>query len=247
MKKVFWILIIILIVISGICLNRAYAYIYNTISKSHLLSPDDIYTYKIDSMKKNSNSIYVALGDSLTAGVGVENYKNSFPYILSKKMSSNGNVILKNRSVSGFKTEDLKKELLPLAIDDNPDIITLFIGVNDVHGRVSKENFKKNYEDIIKSLKDNTYAEIHIINLPFIGSNRLILPPYNMYFDSRTQDFNKIIKELAQNYNLNYIDIYSDTKKEFKKSNDYYSKDLFHPSDKGYSLWANIIYDNLNK
>jgi lysophospholipase L1-like esterase len=52
---------------------------------------------------------------------------------------------------------------------------------------------------------------------------------------------------LAQKNNVSYIDLYSPTLKEFKKSDSYYSTDLFHPSAKGYAFWANIIYDNFNQ
>ena len=89
-----------------------------------------------------------------------------------------------------------------------------------------------------------TKAKIYIINIPFIGSNSLILPPYNYYFNFRTIEFNKIIEDLAQKNNISYIDLYSPTIKEFNKSDSYYSADLFHPSAKGYAFWAKIIYDD---
>ncbi|MFA6190298.1 MAG: SGNH/GDSL hydrolase family protein [Candidatus Staskawiczbacteria bacterium] len=247
MKKIYLIIILIIIVVLGIYINRSYAYIYNKTSQDNLLSPDKSQTYIIESMKNDKDLIYVAVGDSLTAGVGVDNYKESYPYLLSEKMSGEGNIILKNRSIPGFTTGNLKNELLSLAILDKPNIVTLLIGVNDIHNQISKKDFEENYDEILKELTTKTTAKIYLINIPYIGSSKLILPPYNLYFDFETKQFNKIIENLAQKYNLTYINLYSASKTEFEKSDSYYAKDLFHPSAKGYAMWANIIFANIYK
>jgi lysophospholipase L1-like esterase len=247
MKKIYWLVILLIIIVFGAYMNLSYAHIFNKIGKENLKSPDVNYTYLINNGKNNDKSlVYVALGDSLTAGVGVDDYKQSYPYLIAKKLAVKNNIILKDRSAPGFKTEDLKNILLPLTISDKPDIVTLFIGINDIRGNISRENFKKNYEQILESLLKNTSAKIYVINIPFIESGNSILPPYNYYFDFKTKEFNKIIKDLAVKNNVQYIDLYSPTSKEFRKSDSYYSTDLFHPSAKGYSFWADIIYDNFN-
>jgi lysophospholipase L1-like esterase len=247
MKKVTLFIILLILATFSVYLNRSYAYIYDEIGNGNLKAPAKNQTNMIGENINNQDLTYVALGDSLTAGAGTESYKESYPYILSEKLSGKNNVILKNRSELGYKSIDVKNVFLPLAVKDNPAIVTLFVGVNDVHNNISKEEFAKNYEDILKSLATETKAKIYAINLPFIGASNLILPPYNLYFDFKTKELNEVIKNLSQKYNTVYIDLYSPTKEKFAKSNSYYSKDLFHPSAKGYALWANIIYANFNQ
>jgi len=225
----------------------SYSRIYNEVSKEDLKSPNNNQTYLIGNNNYNKDLVYVSLGDSLTAGVGVDSYKQSYPYLIAEKLSVKNNIILENRSVPGFKSSDIKNMLLPIAISDKPDIITLLVGINDIREDVSKKDFEKNYEQILESLTQTTKAKIYIINIPFIGSGSLILPPYNYYFNFKTKEFNEIIKDLAQKNNVSYIDLYSLTTKEFEKSDSYYSVDLFHPSAKGYAFLANVIYDNFNK
>jgi len=241
MKKSYLLIIIaIIILIVGIYLNRAYGHIFDNIK---LASSDAERTYILGSSKDAIT--YVAIGDSLTAGVGVNDYKDSYPYLVAQKLSQNNKkVILKDASYPGYKTEDVKDKLLDEAIADKPDIITLLIGVNDVRSSVSKETFENNYKYIVDRLTTKTNAKIYLINIPMIGAN--ILPPYDGYFDSETKNFNAAIKGLAESYGLGYIDIYTPTKKEFNKSTDYYSSDLFHPSAKGYAYWTQIIYDYIN-
>jgi lysophospholipase L1-like esterase len=198
-------------------------------------------------MNSENNLIYVALGDSLTAGVGANYDRESYPYLIAQKLGFETEVILSNFSLPGLKTRDLKNEFLALAIAAKPDLVTVLIGVNDIHGNISLVEFKKNYEEILSGLKKQTSAKIYVINIPLIGADTLILPPYNLYFDWQTKKFNQTIKDLAQIYQVKYIDLYTPTVGGFKKAGVHYSPDLFHPSAVGYASWAKIIYDNFNQ
>lgn len=224
--------------------------IYYRIQQAGLVLPDTKHIYIIGNNMTNSTSlVYAALGDSLTSGVGAEKYQESYPYLVAQKLSQrkNSQIDLKTFSYPGARTNDLIRDLLDPAIATKPDIVTLLIGTNDVHGNVGLESFGKNYEYILERLTKEAHAKIYIINLPNIGADELMLPPYNYYFKKRTQAYNKIIKSLAEKYNLHYIDLNEPTLADSKKNDGYYSRDLFHPSAKGYNIWAQIIYDNLNK
>lgn len=194
------------------------------------------------------NLFYAAMGDSLTAGVGVDKYEESYPYVLAGLMAGDsGKITLEDFSRPGGKTVDLINNYLEEVISEKPDIITLLIGVNDIHGRVSAEDFKKNYDYILSELTKKTNAEIYAISIPAIGSDTLILPPFNYYYDYEARRFNKIIESLAKTYNLKYIDLYSPTARMLRKDGPYYSVDSFHPSASGYKFWAEIIYDDINR
>ncbi len=249
MKKFYIIIILsVAIIMSGIYLQLSYSRIYNKVSQENLKSPYINQKYSFGNGSANDKAlVYVSLGDSLTAGVGVDNYEKSYPYLLAEKLDSKNNIIFKNRSIPGFTSKEVKDILLSSVLLDKPDIVTLLVGINDIRNSISKEEFKENYGQIIKTLKQKTTAKIYAINIPFIGSDKLILPPYSYYFDFKTNEFNKIIEELAQENDVQYIDLYSPTIKEFNTSDSYYSTDLFHPSAKGYETWANIIYADFNK
>lgn len=252
MKKIL-IFAIILIIAAGIYLNRAYAHIYWTLGAAKLDLIDNQAQYFINSANQandmeTANIVYSALGDSLTAGAGAGDYKLALPYLLAEKMAGGEKtVILNNHSVPGIETSDIITDHLEATLSDNPDVITVLIGVNDIHNKVSVDKFRQNYEAILSRLKQGTKAEIYVINLPFIGADSLMLPPYQRLFDAKTLEFNEIIKELAAKYSIKYIDLYTPTVELFKRSGDHYSKDLFHPSAKGYQIWADLIYADINK
>lgn len=238
---------LVFIVITIIYFNRAYAYIYNHIDHESLKSPVRGSYYLVSNNKMASTSLtYVALGDSLTAGVGVDKLEEAYPYLLAKYFAgSDYKINVKSRAVPGAKTHDLVSGLLPLAINDNPDIVTILIGVNDIHGEISKSEFRKNYDEILSRLAKETKAKIYVVNIPYIGADNLLLPPYNYFFDSKTKDYNKIVLELSEKYGLKYIDLYTKTESLFKKAGSHYAADFFHPSAEGYKIWSDLIYADI--
>ena len=245
-KRAAWLgaLILALAIIIVLYFNRSYAYIYNHIDKIGLQNPDRSHSHLVVNNEMASSSLtYVALGDSLTAGVGVDTYEQSYPHLLAEYFAGNDyQVTIKSRAIPGAKTKDLLNGLIPAAIRDNPDIITLLIGVNDVHSQISLKDFRTNYENILERLTKETKAKIYIINIPYIGANNLVLPPYNYLFDRRTKQYNKVIEELATKYNIKYIDLYTQTEDLFKENGSHYAADFFHPSAQGYKIWADLIY-----
>ena len=247
-RKYLLVSLLVVAAVLGVYLNRSYAYIYDKMGGTNMKLPDKSEEYFIGNNAKDGKSlVYVALGDSLTAGAGVDNYEKSYPYLIAEKLSEKNNIILKSRAVPGFKSGDVKDALLSSAVSDDPDIVTLLVGVNDIHNQISKDDFRENYDQILKVLTQETKAKIYAISIPFVGSGSLILPPHNYYLDLETREFNEIIKDLAEKNNVPYVDLYSPTAEEFKRSDSYYSIDLFHPSAKGYDFWAKIIYASLDR
>lgn len=233
---------------AGIYLCCANYYIYYRIGHSALGPSDKQYTYMMkDRSAQGAPLTYAALGDSLTAGTGTDRYEDSYPCVVAQKMAQKNEVQLKDFSMPGARSEYLKDSLLPQAIAAGPDIVTVLIGTNDIHGRVGKAQFERNYRDIIEALRAQTSAKIYLISVPFIGSDELFLPPFDYYFHRETIEYNEVIARLASEYGVGYIDIATPTEQVFAKAGPHYAADSFHPSAIGYKLWAQIIYDHINQ
>ncbi|HZJ40787.1 MAG TPA: SGNH/GDSL hydrolase family protein [Candidatus Saccharimonadales bacterium] len=191
--------------------------------------------------------VYVALGDSLTAGIGVADYEQSYPYLIAQKIAGKDTKVTHlNFSYPGYKTDDLIRDMLPEAIASQPDIVTILIGVNDVHDNNNRQRFRQNYEVILQQLSTKTNAKINVISIPFIGSKHSLWPVYRAYYYSKSLIFNDIIRELADKYQVNYIDLTNFTQ-QYSLKPGYYAVDGFHLSDLGYQYWSQIIYDHLSK
>lgn len=245
-KRIIYFPILILAALA-LYLYTANAFIYYRIGQGNLIAPAHHISYSINDQATGAKIKYIALGDSLTFGVGAKKYEEIYPYLLAQKMSANGeNIILENFSVPGAKTKDLIDVFLTPAINAEPDVITVLIGVNDIHNHIGLSQFQKNYQYILERLTNETKAKIYLINIPLIGSDTVILPPLDYYFSTQTDNYNKVIKDLAAKYQVSYIDLNSPTKNLLKRDGAHYSVDSFHPSALGYKLWAQIIYDSFN-
>ncbi|NTU98900.1 hypothetical protein HGA64_02750 [Candidatus Falkowbacteria bacterium] len=237
------------VAVAVVYLFFAHWQIYRRITISHLKPSDNRHIYVFnDSATSSSGIVYAAIGDSLTSGVGVAAYEQSYPYLVAGKMAGSSiKVTHLNFSYPGARTSHVVNDLVGKAIEAKPDVVTLLIGTNDVHGNVSEATFIQNYEALIKRLKTQTSAKINVVSIPFIGPDSLLWPPYRFYYDYKIIRFNKDIKELAAKYKINYIDLTTPTEQYADHTGPYYAADDFHPSETGYEVWSQIIFNHLDK
>ena len=233
--------------IFALYLYFAYSYFYYFIGRTKLSNPSTENPKHLYNTNGEIKSVkYMSLGDSLSAGVGSLDGKNTFTYQFAKNLSNKyQKVEFYNVAWPGNTTTEVIKNQLPQAIAEDPNYITLLIGTNDVHNRMSEEEFKKNYGLILQELLSQTNAQIVVINIPYLGSDKIVLPPYNWILDMKIKTFNKIISDQVDIWNVSkrikFVDLYKETGGSEAQNKDYYSPDLYHPSDKGYLIWAQII------
>lgn len=244
-------IIAILIVVFGLLLIYlliSYNSIYYRIGHSgiSLLKVENMYNF--NEQLESAPIKISALGDSLTYGQGADNFSESYPYLLAKNIAGEKQAVnLLPLAFPGDMTSDLIKNYLNQAVNFQPDIATVLIGVNDMHNRVPLAEFKENYQKIINTLKINPQTKIYLISLPFIGDDVLMLPPYQKYFLEETKKYNEVVKALAKENQVEYIDITTETAELFKKSGKHYSADHFHPSALGYKIFEQLIYAGINQ
>jgi len=237
MKKI---LTLILLFVTGY-LIFVYARFYFVVGMKDLQAPT-LTRYVINEKSSTGSVKYLALGDSLSAGVGASNYQRTFIYLQAKELAKkNGRVTVVNLGLPGATTKDLIKSQIPQVAIEKPDYITLLIGTNDVHNRVSEKQFSSNFKVILDSIMSNSSAQITVINIPYLGSSQAILPPYDSILNYQTKKFNDIIATLVSEHNLKLVDLYRGTLDDSHKNPDYYSPDLFHPGDVGHQLWSQLL------
>lgn len=243
---------LILVLILGYLLV-IYVGFYHFIGYKSLKSPYIKNSFILDSRKEfsiteNPLSLkYVALGDSLTAGVGSDTVVDTYVYRFAQKLAQkHSEVEVSNFGIPGARTDEVITMQLQKAIEAKPNVITLLIGVNDIHNKKSTVNFKTNYEFIVDTLLASTDAKINLLTIPYIGSRYLVLPPFSQYMEFRTKKFNSVIYEVAlrDTGRIKVFDLYSTTLKHAKNDDKYYSSDLYHPSGYGYNLWGQFLNDD---
>jgi len=187
---------------------------------------------------------YIALGDSTGAGVGAREggyVARLFKHIVARRPASE----LTNLCVSGATTADVLRGQLEAGLRENPNLVTLGIGINDIGHGVSLEEFSKNYEELLSTLKNKTTAQIVVTNIPDISSAPRIPQIVRDEYQQLIGQFNRKLEEIAARHGVTVFDVYTITHEELPGHPEFFSSDGFHPSDQGYELWAEKMWPTL--
>lgn len=197
---------------------------------------------KISDTAMNTGPIvYVALGDSTGSGVGAREggyVARLFKRIAERRPESK----LSNLCVSGATTADVMRGQLERGVAMNPDLVTVGIGINDIGHGLTLEQFSKNYEQILSTLKEKTRAQIVVTNIPDVSSAPRIPNAMRSEYQRRIVQFSQRLEEIANRHGVTIFDIHTITKDELPSHPEYFSGDGFHPSDEGYELWATEMW-----
>jgi acyl-CoA thioesterase I len=195
---------------------------------------------------KAGSITYTALGDSTGAGVGA--IDGGYVVRLFKRLrQERPESTLVNLCVSGATSADVLHSQLSRAIDTNPQLVTIGVGINDIGHGITLDEFNKNFDEILSRLKNETSAVIVVSNLPDISTSRRV--PLTMRPQSQQTiiRFNNEIQKLATKHGVIVSDVFTATRDELPKHPEYFSSDGFHPSDKGYELWAEQVWATIAK
>lgn len=185
--------------------------------------------------------VYVAFGDSTGAGVGAREggyVARLFNRLLQRRPGSK----LTNVCVSGATTEDLVRDQLQRGVGMNPDLITVGIGINDIGHGLTIDQFAKNYEEILSTLREKTHAQIVVTNIPDISSAPRIPVFMRSQYQQQISKYNERLEEIANGHGVAVFDMFTISKDQLPSHPEYFSADGFHPSDQGYEMWATQMW-----
>lgn len=97
----------------------------------------------------------IAFGDSLVEGVGAPP-GSDFPSVLSRRLG----VPILNRGISGDTSETALLRLSRDVLEEDPKIVIVLIGGNDVLRRIPPEETVRNVREIIRSIHEHGAAVI---------------------------------------------------------------------------------------
>lgn len=188
--------------------------------------------------------VYVALGDSTGSGVGARN-GGYVARLFSRIQESRPSSELENLCVSGATTDDLLRGQLQPGIQKSPDLVTVGIGINDIGHGLSIEQFAKNYDEILSTLKEQIEGAIVVTNIPDVSSAPRIPAALRAEYQRQIELFNARLEEIARRHEVTIFDIFTVTRRELPSHPEYFSSDGFHPSDAGYELWAEQMWPTI--
>ena len=131
---------------------------------------------------------------------------------------------------------------------ESPDIIIIYLGINDVVNGVASSKFEEQYRKMINTMKSNhPNSQLVVCNLAYEtytdGSN-----PSGYNRPGLREEFNGIIEKIAKENSIPLVDLDKVITKETEKVNNwYYLGDNIHPSDKGMQVIAEAVIEKINE
>lgn len=181
----------------------------------------------------------VALGDSLTAGFGVD-LSESYPALLEKKLQENGyQYTVVNAGVSG-ETSSGTLARVEWILSQNPEIVIVETGANDGLRGVAVNLLEENLRGIVEILHERNVAVL-------LAGMKMV---WNLGPDYVSQ-FNKVYPTIADERDVELMPFFLEG---VAMKSDLNSDDGLHPNSAGYMVIVENIYpyvvkviDSVNK
>jgi acyl-CoA thioesterase-1 len=191
--------------------------------------------------------IYVAIGASDAFGIGTDDpRKQAWPVALARTLGDSFRLI--NLSIPGATVDLATRVELPVALDTQPAVVTVWLAVNDFDAGVTLDTYRGQLRALLHALVAATHALVYVANLP-----DLTLLPYFAHRDpgalqSAVSAWNAAIAAVCADEGAVLVDLYA-TWTELAMHPEYISVDGFHPSALGAArlaaLFAAAIVPNI--
>lgn len=171
--------------------------------------------------------VIVALGDSLTAGLGV-GLEKSYPALLQEKLEGAGYAFrVVNAGVSG-ETSSGTLSRLDWILSQGPEVVILEIGANDGLRGIDTTLVENNIGKIIQRLQENGIVTV-------LAGMKMVRNLGDTYSDK----FDAIFPRLADKYDVIFMPFFL---KDIASESALNQGDGIHPNEQGYRIITENIY-----
>jgi acyl-CoA thioesterase I len=181
---------------------------------------------------------YVAIGASDAAGFGATPRDNGYVFLIQQDLERRGyDVGLLNLGIPGAETDEMQNLELPIAIEQEPELVTVFAGPNDIVSGISEADFRNDIGEILSSLTSRTAAAVFVATIPDLTQlPRFRSEPNENVTSTRVASFNNIIREEAARAGAHVVELSRQSVDAVEVSDD-----GFHPNDRGHETIANAF------
>ena len=181
---------------------------------------------------------YVAIGASDAVGVGANNPETE-GWVPRFGAHLGPNVRIVNLGVSGSTLAQALQEQLGPAVDAQPDVVTVWLAVNDLNAGVPLDSYAAELDTLLGQL-ESTNARVLVGNVPDlarVAAYRGIDPEA---LGAEVARWNAAISETSLRHGATLVDLYSQWQ-DLAVHPEYVAADGFHPSSDGYQALAEVF------
>ncbi|WP_313191555.1 arylesterase [Sphingobacterium sp.] len=196
-------------------------------------SPSSSDSTTLDTTKIESSKRILFFGNSLTAGLGLDDQSEAFPALIQNKIDSlNLGYTCINAGLSG-ETSAGGKDRVDWLLKDKIDVFVLELGANDGLRGISPDATYQNLNEIVDKVK-KAYPDCKLV---LAG---MMVPPSmgDQYF----KDFAAIFPKLAKEQNMTLVPFLLDKVAGIQTLN---QGDGVHPTKEGQQILAENVWTHL--
>ncbi|MBI2983397.1 MAG: hypothetical protein HYY42_04365 [Chloroflexi bacterium] len=189
---------------------------------------------------------YVAIGASDTVGVGsLDPANGSWPSRLAALMSRDRTY--RNLGVSGSLAAQAQRDQLPVAVREQPTIVTVWLAVNDLDAQIPPGVYGTSLGAIVDTLVQGTSARIFVGNVPDLRAVPVYAALDPRVLLALVQSYNAQVTAAAAKHAGRVVVVDLFTGSAELMTNVTVAADGFHPSDEGHVLIAQRFADAMRK
>lgn len=177
-----------------------------------------------EAARQGEEPLWVALGDSLSQGIGASTWETGWLPTAARDLAALGRPYrVVNLSTSGATTHDvLHRQLLLLqGLDQEPALVTLLVGANDILSRKRRPGLVDRWAAILAQLPDR--AVVALMPQPVPLAWRV----------------NELIAAEAREAHVHPVNV----RPAARPWRGHRAADLFHPNDRGYRRIADVFLE----
>ena len=187
-----------------------------------------------------SAPVYVAIGASDSVGTGARNPPaEGWVSVLHSRMPAGTRLV--NLGIGGLQMSQALDQVLPVAVDVDPSVVSVWLGVNDFAADVSLDAYRAGLDALLRGLRQDTSAQIYVANLPDLT----LLPAFKdrerAALQVSVRDWNTAIAASVEANGAVLVDLYEGWT-ELRSRPEYISRDGLHPSSRGHRRIADLFW-----
>jgi len=188
---------------------------------------------------------YLALGDSYTIGEGVAE-EGRWPVVLANRLNINPPDII---AKTGWTTDELQAAIAEKKPNNNYDLVSLLIGVNNQYRGYAPEVYEKEFTALLKqaiAFAGEDPEKVFVVSIPDYGVTPFAAEKNPQQIAEEINAYNRINKAISSSAGVSYFDITPISRKAAEDAT-LLAADQLHPSAKMYGYWVDSFIAEVKK
>jgi lysophospholipase L1-like esterase len=187
---------------------------------------------------------YVAIGASDAVGVGVEDpEQDGWVSVLHRALPRPTRLV--NLGIPGIRLGGALAVELPPALEARPDLVTVWLAVNDLLGGVALEAYRADLDRLLGRLREETGAVVALGNVPDAPETRRYLGMEAAERRRVAAAWNETIAAAAERHGAILVDLFA--RWPSARHPEYIGLDGLHPTALGYRALAETFLSALRE